>query len=92
MEDEALDLDQLRAPLVLRNWRPGDAYRPRGRRRVQKLKQLFLAERIAAGERAGWPVLISAGEVVWARGLPPAEGFTPGERTRAGLVILEERL
>src|SRR6202044_99481 len=27
-----LDADLLRSPLILRNWRPGDAYRPHGRR------------------------------------------------------------
>ena len=92
VDAEALDVDRLRPPLVLRNWRPGDAYRPRGRRRVQKLKELFLAGRIAVDERARWPVLTSAGKLVWARGLPVAEGFTAGARTRAGLVIYEEGL
>jgi tRNA(Ile)-lysidine synthase len=92
LDTEALDVDRLRAPLVLRNWRPGDAYRPRGRRRVQKLKELFLAGRIAVAERARWPVLTSAGKLVWARGLPVAEGFTVGARTRMGLVIFEEGL
>src|SRR3989442_1588569 len=34
VEAEALDRDLLRSPLVLRNWRQGDSYRPRGRRRA----------------------------------------------------------
>src|SRR5580704_15813878 len=42
----ALDADLLRDPLILRNWRPGDAYRPCGRRRVRKLKQMFLMRRV----------------------------------------------
>ena len=92
MQAQALDADRLRSPLVLRNWRPGDSYRPRGRRRVRKLKRLLLESRIAARERSGWPVLTSAGALVWARGLPVAEGFAPQTDTKAGLVISEESL
>jgi tRNA(Ile)-lysidine synthase len=86
---QALDADRLCGPLVLRNWRPGDAYRPRGRGRVQKLKTMFSDARIAVRERARWPVLTSGGKLVWARGMPPAEEFAAGSATRAGLVIEE---
>ena len=88
----ALDADLLRAPLVLRNWRPGDAYRPRGRRQAQKLKRMFLAGRIPSRERGHWPVLESAGRVVWARGMPPADECCARAGTRAGVVIEEQRL
>ena len=88
----ALDADRLRPPLILRNWRPGDAYRPRGRRQARKLKQMFLAGRIPSRERGSWPVLESAGRVAWARGMPPAEDFCAREGTRAGVVIEEDRL
>lgn len=89
---EVLDRDLLRPPLVLRNWRPGDAYRPRGRRHVQKVKRLFLARRVAARQRRSRPVLTSAGRLVWAAGLPVAAEYAAGEATRAALVVLEEAL
>lgn len=89
---EVLDLDLLRSPLFLRNWRPGDSYRPRGRQRVHKLKRLLLARRVAARERPGWPVLTSAGALVWARGLPVAEEFAARSGTKTGVVIAEEEL
>lgn len=89
---EALDADRLRSPLVLRNWRPGDAYCPRGRAREQKLKRLFLTGRIALRERARWPVLTSAGRLVWVRGMPAAAEFAARGETRTGLVIAEEGL
>ena len=88
----ALDADRLRPPLVLRNWRPGDGYRPVGRRRVRKLKQLLLEGRVAARDRTGWPVLTSDGSLVWARGFPVAAEFAPQAATRVGLVIAEEEL
>lgn len=91
MENAALDADLLRAPLILRNWRPGDAYRPRGRRQSRKLKQLFLSSRVPAPQRSRWPVMECAGHVIWARGFPPAAEFAAGLRTRLGVVIEESR-
>ncbi|MGH9794020.1 MAG: tRNA lysidine(34) synthetase TilS [Candidatus Acidiferrales bacterium] len=87
-----LDASLLAPPLVLRSWQVGDAYRPAGRRRVYKLKELLYRARIDARQRASWPVLASAGRVVWARGFPPAAECVPTGRTRAGLVIAEERI
>ncbi|MCI0624303.1 MAG: tRNA lysidine(34) synthetase TilS [Acidobacteria bacterium] len=87
-----LDADRVRLPLVLRNWRPGDCYRPVGGRRVRKVNRLLLEGRVAVRERAGWPVLMSGSSLVWVRGLPVAAEFAPQEGTRAGLVILEEKL
>jgi len=87
---QVLDADLLRAPLILRNWRPGDSYRPRGRRAERKLKQMLLAERVPAEQRATWPVLESGGQVVWALGMAPAGDCSASAETRKGLWIREE--
>ena len=87
-----LDADCLRAPLILRNWRPGDAYRPCGRRSERKLTQLFVAARVAASERPGWPVLESAGRIVWAKGLAAADSAVVTESSKAGVLIEERKL
>ena len=89
---QALDAGLIGGPLILRNWHPGDAYRPRGRRQPRKLKQMFLAQRIPSEERGSWPVLESGGRIIWARGMPPAEDFRARESTRLGVVIEEDRL
>jgi tRNA(Ile)-lysidine synthetase-like protein len=86
-ETVALDADLMEFPLILRNWRPGDAYRPKGRRDERKLKQLLLASRVPASNRAGWPVLESGGRIVWAMGMPPSADFLASQATRVGLVI-----
>lgn len=86
----ALDAKLLREPLILRNWRPGDAYRPLGRKQSRKLKELFLAGRVPSRDRAGWPVLESDGRVAWARGLPPVDDFCARKGTRTAVVIEEE--
>jgi len=87
----ALDAKLLCEPLILRNWRPGDAYRPLGRRQSRKLKEMFLAGRVPSRDRAGWPVLESGGRVAWARGLPPADEFCARKGTQAAVVIEEEQ-
>jgi tRNA(Ile)-lysidine synthase len=88
----ALDAALLRMPLILRNWRPGDAYRPLGRREIHKLKHLFAEGRVPLRERSGWPVLESAGRVIWAWGMAPARELCAGNGTATGVVIEEERL
>ena len=88
--DDALDADLLPRILTLRNWQPGDAYRPRGRRQQHKLKELFLSRRVPRTERLSWPVIESAGRIVWSRGMPPAGDFCVREGTRFGILIDEE--
>jgi tRNA(Ile)-lysidine synthase len=91
-DNQTFDADSLRAPLILRNWRPGDAYTPHGRRQPRKLKQMLLAARVPAQKRGGWPVLESAGFVIWARGMPVAEAVRACKKTRVAVVIAEEKL
>jgi tRNA(Ile)-lysidine synthase len=86
-----LDRERLRFPIVLRNWRPGDWLRPAGHRSAHKLKRLLNEKRVSRWERAGWPVLTSGGVLVWARGFPVAAEYAADERTRAGVVIVEEK-
>ena len=85
-----LDRDLLHIPLVLRSWRPGDSFQPRGRQGTHKLKQFLRVERVARWDRAKWPVLTSGGELAWVRGLPVAAKFAPTSRTRTGVLITEE--
>jgi tRNA(Ile)-lysidine synthase len=88
----AIDRDLLGSPLVLRNWRSGDSFRPKGRRSAHKLKHLLRVGRVRASARGGWPVLTSASLLVWARGLPVAAEVATGPATRSGVVITEEDL
>jgi len=86
-----LDRDRLLFPMVLRNWRPGDRLRPQGHRNTHKLKRLLNEKRVSRWERDGWPVLTSGGVLAWARGFPVAAEFAANERTRAGIVVAEEK-
>jgi tRNA(Ile)-lysidine synthase len=87
-----LDRDRLRFPMLLRNWRPGDRLRPKGHRNDHKLKRLLNGKHVSRWERDGWPVLTSGGDLAWARGFGVAAEFATNERTRAGIVIAEEKI
>ena len=85
-----LDRDALQSPLTLRNWHPGDRFRPCGHRSEHKLKRLLSKKGVSGREREGWPVVTSRGALVWARGFPVAAELAANERTRFGVVITEE--
>jgi len=87
-----LDRDRLHFPMVLRNWRPGDRLCPQGHRSAHKLKRLLNEKRVSRWERDGWPVLTSGGVLAWARGFPVAAEFAANQRTRAGIVVAEEKI
>lgn len=72
---DLLDWERLPKPLVLRNWRPGDRYRPAGRLHEIKLKELFQRARIPLWERRRWPIMSSGDEIVWAWKFGPAAAY-----------------
>jgi tRNA(Ile)-lysidine synthase len=88
----ALDFERVQWPLVLRNWRPGDSYRPQGSSSARKVKRLFLASRIPLDSRASWPILTSQGKVIWVSGYPVADGLAAHAGTKSGVIIAEEDL
>ena len=85
-----LDPQKLTGELVLRNWRAGDVFCPFGSRRVRKIKELFRERKIPEVRRNGWPVMVCAGEIVWARGFPPAKDAAATEQTQRVLIVTEE--
>lgn len=89
-EGVILDAERLRLPVVLRNWEPGDAYRPCGHRQKRKVSRMLIAQRVPGAERSLWPVLTSEGRVAWADRMLPAEEFSVSEATRRGLWIVED--
>jgi tRNA(Ile)-lysidine synthase len=56
-------------PWLLRNFAPGDRFIPFGMAGSQKIKDLFINEKVALAERCRIPLLISAGRIIWVCGL-----------------------
>lgn len=68
-----LDPDGAPFPWLIRNFRPGDRFRPLGMQGEQKLKELFINEKVPPDERRRIPLVESAGRIVWIAGLRVAE-------------------
>ncbi|MDP0498925.1 MAG: tRNA lysidine(34) synthetase TilS [Verrucomicrobiota bacterium JB022] len=58
----------------VRNWQPGDAYRPLGAPGRKKLQDWFTDRKIPERERHRLPVFLNAqNDLLWVPGLPPAQ-------------------
>jgi len=62
------DMDQIRFPLVIRNFRPGDRFSPLGLSGNQKLKKFFIDHKISRPERAKCPIVLSQHRIIWVVG------------------------
>jgi tRNA(Ile)-lysidine synthase len=70
-----IDWCRVPAPLQLRNWRPGDQYKPLGHTGEEKIKTLFQEARIPLWERRHWPVLVAGDSIIWSRQFGPAAQY-----------------
>jgi tRNA(Ile)-lysidine synthase len=86
-----LDQHKLPGKLILRNWRPGDHFRPLGSQKPRKLKELIGRKKIPARRRKGWPVLESGSEIVWVRGFPPASPVAATADSKQ-IIVIEETI
>ena len=73
----------------IRNWKPGDYYRPVGLS-SGKLKKLFQKARIPRSLRNRWPVVVSGSSVVWVASFPVSREFAPCGKSRK-VVAIDER-
>ena len=85
-----VDAAKLRLPLLVRNRKEGDLYRPFGAPGRKKLKEIMRAKGIPLGERDRRPVFLSRGKIVWVLGLPVAEDFKITPATKAIVVIAKD--
>jgi tRNA(Ile)-lysidine synthase len=87
-----LDRTRLAAKLTIRNWRAGDRFFPAHSQSPKKVKELLQPSRLGAQfspmERKLWPVIESAGEIVWMRGFPVPQAFA----VRSGEAVLIEEI
>ncbi|OIQ11970.1 tRNA lysidine(34) synthetase TilS [Neomoorella thermoacetica] len=85
-EDEAwLDRAKLKQPLLVRNWLPGDCFRPLGMKGTKKLQDYFIDRHLPAARRPLIPLVISEGRIAWVAGLGLAEDFKVTPATRETL-------
>jgi tRNA(Ile)-lysidine synthase len=89
-----LDRSRLASELVVRNWRAGDRFFPAKTKAPKKVKELLepgrVIGRVSPEARKSWPVVESAGEIVWLRGFPVPEALAL--RTPEGEAVLIEEI
>jgi tRNA(Ile)-lysidine synthase len=87
-----LDRGLLQSELTVRNWHAGDRFFPAHSRSPKKVKELLQSGRLgrplAPAERLSWPVVESAGQIVWMRGFAVPEAFS----YRTGDAVLIEEV
>jgi tRNA(Ile)-lysidine synthase len=76
-----VDGGSLGACVKIRNWKPGDYYRPAGLP-AGKLKKLFNRSRIPRSQRGSWPVLVANSTIVWVASFPVSREFAPDEHSQ----------
>lgn len=76
------DKDTLGFPMVIRNYRQGDAFRPMGMTGTQKLKKFFIDKKVPRSERIKCPILLSRNKIIWVVGHRTDESvkMTPSTR------------
>ncbi|MDO9351654.1 MAG: tRNA lysidine(34) synthetase TilS, partial [Deltaproteobacteria bacterium] len=82
-----LDFQNLRFPLRMRNFRPGDRFQPLGTKGTQKLKNFFIDHKIPKFERPGIPLLISGEMIAWIVGYRIDERVKVTPKTRRVLRV-----
>lgn len=77
-----VDRHRLHFPLMVRNFRSGDRFRPLGMKGTQKVKKYFIDKKVPIGKRHRCPVLISQGKIIWLAGhrIDESVKLTPSTR------------
>jgi len=81
----------LSSKLTVRNWRAGDKFFPAHTQSPKKVKELLQSGRLgyelSPAQRKTWPVIESAGQIVWMRSFPPSQDFVGNS---GDAVLIEE--
>ena len=64
-----LDGEKLKFPLLLRQWKYGDKFRPLGMKNIKKLSDFFTDAKLSLIEKERCRVLVSGGQIVWIVGM-----------------------
>jgi tRNA(Ile)-lysidine synthase len=80
--------------VTVRNWRAGDKFFPAHTQSPRKVKELLqpgrLGPEFSPAQRKAWPVIESAGQIVWMRSFPVAQDFA--SNSGDGVLIEEIRM
>lgn len=89
---ELIDRDKMEGPLIVRNRREGDRFRPLGMRGSKKLKDFFIDAKVPQWQRDEVPLLCDQNGVIWVVGMRLSEDYKVGSETREVLQIEASKL
>lgn len=81
---------KIKFPLVVRNYEPGDRFRPLGMRKFKKIKDLFIDQKIPRFLRRSVPIFETTDGVVWVGGVRIDDRFK-AERSGPELLKIQIR-
>lgn len=76
------DYDKLSFPLIIRNRKNGDKFKPLGFGHTKKLKDFFIDEKIDKDLRDHIPIIISNDQIIWIANYRMAEDFKVDAKTK----------
>jgi len=71
-----VDFDKLVWPLLIRNKRPGDRFRPLGMKGSKKVSRYFMDRKIPKAIRGRIPLVLSGEKIVWIAGMDIGQAFS----------------
>jgi tRNA(Ile)-lysidine synthase len=77
-----VDFNKLVWPLMIRNLRPGDRFRPLGMKGSKKVSRFFMDRKIPQALRSHIPLILSGGEIVWIAGMEIGQSFCLDSQSR----------
>ena len=81
-----VDWESIGPCVKIRNWKPGDYYKPAGLP-AGKLKKLFQRARIPRSRRTGWPVVVAGATIIWVASFPVSREFAPRGRSQKTVAL-----
>src|SRR4030095_3480485 len=81
-----VDAESIGPCVRIRNWKPGDYYKPVGLP-AGKLKKMFQRARIPRSHRASWPVVVADSTIIWVASFPVSREFAPRGRSQKIVAI-----
>jgi tRNA(Ile)-lysidine synthase len=80
-------------PLVVRNRRPGDRFRPLGAPGKRKLQDFLVDRKVPRRDREGLPLVVDArGRIVWVPGQAVADDFKVSDTSQSVILLRVRRL
>lgn len=70
-----IDYDAVRMPLVIRNWQPGDRFKPLGLSGTKKLQDFFSDRKIPRSQRPLVPIVLFQDKIAWVCGYQIDDSF-----------------